>query len=64
MSGIVWDKLDDLADYMVDEFKLPEEVAMCRIDRLLDFLAKLGNPADYALCRFKRWRMLGYKCRI
>jgi hypothetical protein len=60
----VWDKLDDLADYMVDEFKLPEEAAMRRIDRLLVSLAKLSNPVDYALCRFKRWRALGYRCAV
>ena len=62
ISEVVWDKLDELADYMVDEFKLSEEAAMRRIDRLLIFLAALGNPANYALCRFKRWRTLGYRC--
>ena len=56
ISEVVWNKLDELADYMVDEFKLPEEAAMRRIDRLLDFLDGLTAPVDYALCRFKRWR--------
>jgi hypothetical protein len=60
----VWDKLDELADYMVDEFKLSEEAAMRRIDRLMNFLAALSNPADYALCRFKRWRLLDYRCAV
>jgi hypothetical protein len=62
ISEVVWDKLDELADYMVDEFKLSEESAMRRIDRLLNFLSALGNPANYSLCRFKRWRILGYRC--
>ena len=61
ISEVVWDKIDDLADYMVDEFKLPEDAAMRRIDRLLDFLDRLSNPGDYALCRFKQWRALGYR---
>ena len=64
ISEVVWDKLDELTDYMVDEFKLPEEAAMHRIDRLLDFLNRLSNPVDYALCRFKRWRALGYRFKI
>jgi hypothetical protein len=64
ISEDVWNKLDNLADYIVDDFKLSEEAAMRRIDRLLDFLYTLSNPADYALCRFKRWNMLGYRCAI
>ena len=64
ISDVVWDKLDELTDYMVDEFKFPEDAAMRRIDRLLDFLYSLSNPADYALCRFKRWRTQGYRCAV
>ena len=64
ISETVWDKLDELADYMIDNFKLPEHAAMSRIDRMLDFIAKLSNPVDYALCRFKRWRILGYRCVV
>jgi len=64
ISYVVWDKLDELTDYMVDEFKFPEDAAMRRIDRLLEFLYSLSNPADYVLCRFKRWRTLGYKCAV
>ena len=64
ISEVVWDKLDVLADYLVDEFKLSEEAAMRRIDRLMRFLATLGNPVNYALCRFKKWRSLGYRCVV
>ena len=65
ISEVVWDKIDELADYMVDEFKLSEDAAMRRIDRLLNFLAALGNPVvNYSLCRFKRWRELGYRCTV
>ena len=62
ISDVVWDKLDELTDFMIDEYRLPEDAAMRRIDRLLDFLYSLSNPVDYALCRFKRWRTLGYRC--
>jgi len=64
ISEVVWDKLDALADYMVDEFKLSEEAAMRRIDRLLHFLVALGNPGNYALYGFKNWRSLGYRCAV
>ena len=64
ISDVVWDKLDELTDYMTDEFKLPEDAAMRRIDRLLDFLSSLSAPIDYALCRFKRWRAQGYRCVV
>jgi len=64
ISEVVWDKLDALVDHMVNEFKLSEEAAVHRIDRLLDFLFSLGSPADYALCRFERWRELGYRCAV
>jgi hypothetical protein len=34
-----------------------------RIGRIHDFIALLGNDmADYALCRFRRWREAGYRC--
>ena len=64
VSEVVLEKIDELADYMVDEFKLSEEAAMRRIDRLLNFLAALSNPVDYVLCRFKRWRLPGYRCAV
>ena len=64
ISDVVWDKIDELADYMIDEFKLSEMAAIRRIDRLMNFLTDLSNPADYALCRFKRWRTLGYRCVV
>ena len=64
VSDSVWDRLDLLSDYLTDEYKLSEHAAILRIDRLLNFLFSLGYPADYALCRFKRWRALGYHCAV
>ena len=64
VSDIVRQRLDELADYMIDEFKLSEEAAMRRIERFHTFISALGNEADYPLCRFKRWRALGYRCAV
>jgi hypothetical protein len=35
---------------------------MARIKRIEDRIMSLGAEGDYALCRFKRWRALGYRC--
>jgi hypothetical protein len=53
-----------LTDYLVDELKISEEVACKRVGRIRTFLASLSNPADYALCRFKKWRELSYRCAV
>ena len=60
----VWDKIADLRSYLTIELKLSEEAAMSRMDRMGDFLKALGNPGDYPLCRFKKWRVLGYRCAV
>jgi len=64
ISNNVWKKFDELADYLSDEYKLSEYTVMKRIDKMLVFLLSLSAPADYALCRFKRWRTLGYRCVV
>ena len=64
LSETVIEYLDDLVDYMVDELKISEEVASKRVGRMREFLASLSNPADYALCRFKKWQELGYRCAV
>jgi hypothetical protein len=60
----VTDKLSDLTSYLKNELKLSQEAAYVYNSRLLVFINSLGNPADYALCRFKRWRALGYRCAV
>ena len=42
VSEVVLDKLDELANYMVSEFKLSKEVVIHRIDCLLEFLNSLS----------------------
>ena len=60
----LWRKIENIRDYLIYELKLSETAAETRIDRMENFIASLSNPADYALCRFKRWRMLGYRCAV
>ena len=64
LSDVVLDYLDALTDYMVDELKISEEAALKGVGRIKDFLASLSFSADYALCRFKKWRELGYRCAV
>ena len=62
VSEQVWDKITELEQYLKENLKFSKEAARKRSDRMRDFLKSLSNPADYALCRFKRWRTLGYRC--
>lgn len=64
VTDTVWDKLDDLAAHLVDGLKLSDDAAQRRIDRLAEFMAAFGAPADYPKCRFKRWRTMGYRCAV
>jgi len=60
----LWRKIGEIKDYLIDELKLSEIAAEDRINRMEDFVASLAMPADYALCRFKKWRELGYRCAV
>ena len=64
ISNTVQDKIDSLRIYLIDELKLSREAAKARTYRIDDFLSSLGSQADYALCRFRKWRMLGYRCAV
>jgi len=64
ISNTVQDKIANLRDYLINELKLSREAAKARTYRIDDFLLSLGNSADYALCRFKKWRILGYRCAV
>ena len=57
-------KLSDLKNYLKNELKLSQEAASAYNNRMLAFINSLGMPADYPLCRFKRWRALGYHCAV
>ena len=62
ISDRVREKISELELFLRDELKLSKEAASGRCNRIDDFLLALAMPADYPFCRFKRWRMLGYRC--
>lgn len=64
VSDVVMNKVADLRGYLIHELKLSREAAHKRTDRIDSFLLSLANEADYPLCRFKKWRILGYKCAV
>jgi hypothetical protein len=56
-------RLEELEYFLVDELKLSETAAKRRSFKLrLSVNALVNDSADYALCRFRRWRELGYRC--
>jgi hypothetical protein len=64
LSDTVRKKIVDLRTFLLVEFKLSEEAAYNRTARMKEFLISLSTPADYALCRFKKWEKLGYRCVV
>jgi hypothetical protein len=64
IPDILWSKIREIKDYLIEGLKLSEMAAEARINRMEDFVESLAMPADYALCRFKKWRELGYRCAV
>ena len=67
ISDTVQDKIANLRKYLINELKLSREAAKARTYRIDNFLLSLANPADYAdyaLCRFRKWQELGYRCAV
>lgn len=64
ISDGVREKIADLESYLTDELKMSEEAALRRSGRMREFVRSLRAHADYPLCRFKRWRVLGYRCAV
>jgi hypothetical protein len=64
ISDTVQVKIGELKQYLINELKLSREAAIARTERIDVFLLSLGFPADYALCRFGKWRVLGYRCAV
>ncbi len=62
VSHAVQERIDGLQHFLIHDLKLSEEAALGRIFRIRNRFKSLGNPGDYALCRFKRWREQGYRC--
>jgi len=49
---------------LINDLKLSETAALGRSARMRKFVYALGAPGDCPLCRFKRWRMYGYRCAV
>ena len=64
LSDCVLEKIIELELYLKNTLKFSKEAAKKRTDRMGDFLKSLDNIAIYPLCRFKRWRILGYHCVV
>jgi plasmid stabilization system protein ParE len=64
ISAQVAAKFDDVVDYLKDELKFSEAAATAYYRRFFVFLSSLGVEVDYALCRFRKWRTLGYRCAV
>jgi len=64
VSDAVREKLKALECFLVDELKLSEEAALKRSRRMREFMRSLSSEINYPLCRFERWRTLGYRCTV
>ena len=64
IAGVVWAKIAELEAYLIDELELSEAAALRRSARMRQYVLSLANAADYSLCRFKKWRVLGYRCAV
>ena len=64
ISDLVWKKMAELESYLINELKLSETAALRRSARMRRFVHSFSAPADYPLCRFKRWCILGYRCAV
>ena len=49
---------------MKNELKLSKKAAHNRSDRMRNFVYSFSIEADYPLCRFKKWRIFGYRCAV
>lgn len=57
-----YEKIAEITTYLRDELKFSEFAALRYESRFTSVIAGLAVPADYALCRFPRWKRLGYRC--
>ena len=64
LSDCVLDKISELELYLKNTLKLSKEAAKKRTDRMNNFLKSLDGNAIYPLCRFRKWRILGYHCVV
>ena len=64
VSDSVQNKLAELTGYLKTDLKLSEKTATEYRGRFLTFIGSFSANVDYPLCRFKRWRVAGYRCAV
>jgi len=64
ISDAVLEKIGELEIFLKEGLKMSKEAAFKRCNRMDDFFESLKGRVDYPLCRFKKWRMLGYHCAV
>ena len=64
ISGQVMNKIDELESFLKNELMLSKEAARKRSNRMRKFISSFSNEGNYPLCRFKKWRILGYRCAV
>lgn len=64
ISAHVQRKIEELNDYLTRGYGMSQGAADEHSRRMEAFVNSLTLNADYALCRFKRWRELGYRCVV
>jgi hypothetical protein len=62
ISSVVDDRITDLELYLQRDLHFSKQAARRRSDKLRMAILRLRNPGDTALCRFRRWHALGYRC--
>ena len=64
LSDVIREKIADLESYLTEELKMSEEASLRRSGHMREFVRSFQVHADYPLCRFKKWRILGYRCAV
>lgn len=64
VSEHLWGKIKEVNDYLINELHLSEEATEKRIRRMEQFVMDFAKRVDHPLCRFKKWRTLGYHCAV
>ena len=64
VSDVVQGKITELELFLQNELMFSKEAALKRSNRMRVFVKSLCAPANYPLCRFKRWQLLGYRCAV
>jgi plasmid stabilization system protein ParE len=57
-------QLSELVAYLRNELKFSEEASLAYYERFMDFIRSFSANVDYPLCRFRRWRRLGWRCAV